>query len=188
MISEMSRNWWLFLVRGLVAILFGALAIIWPTPAWFALVMVFGAFALLDGILTIMAGIDFNRYFDGGWVFLLEGVAGIVIGVLTFIWPITAAHVLFYFIAAWAILTGIFEIAIATQIRHLVPGEWSMILAGILSVGLGILLFIFPGPGLIGIVWLIGIYAVVFGVMQIIFAARLNGLKKDLKSIGVTGI
>ena len=133
MITEMSRNWWLFLLRGLVAIIFGVLAFIQPTQAWLALVVLFGVFALLDGIFTLVAGIDFNRYFDGGWAVVVEGVAGIVIGVLTLIWPNQASQVFYYFIAAWAVITGIFEIVAAAQIRLFVPGDWTMILAGILS-------------------------------------------------------
>jgi len=180
MLAELIHNWWVFLVRGLAAIIFGALALVWPTQAWLALVLVFGAFVALDGILTIIAGIDFKPYFDRWWAILLQGVAGVAIGVLTLLWPRPASQVLFYLVAAWAIITGIFEIVAATHIRLFIFREWTMILTGILSIIFGILLFVYPSPGLIGLVWVIGLYALVYGIMQIIFSARLHGLRKLL--------
>ncbi len=188
MITEMSKNWWLFLVRGLAAIAFGVLALIWPAPAWFALVVLFGVFALLDGLFSLVAGIDFLRYFDRGWAVVLEGVMGIVIGILTLIWPGQASQVLFYFVAAWAIGTGIFEIVTALRVRVFIPGEWTMVFAGVLSILCGILMFVFPLAGIVALVWVIGIYAVVYGIMQMVFSARLNGLRSELKETGLEGI
>jgi uncharacterized membrane protein HdeD (DUF308 family) len=170
------------LLRGLVAIVFGILALIQPTQAWLALVVLFGVFALMDGIFTLIAGIDFNRYFGRGWAVMLEGVAGIIFGLLTLIWLQPASQVLFYLIAAWAVLTGLLEIAVAARIRFFIPGELTMILAGILSILIGILLFVYPAPGLVGLVWAIGIYAIVFGIMLAIFAFRLHGLRNKLKT------
>ncbi len=181
MLTEMSNKWWLFLVRGLIAILYGVLAFIWPGQAWLALVIVFGIFMLLDGIFTLVAGIDFLRFFDRGWAVVLEGVVGIVIGVATLIWRNQASQVLVYTIAIWAVVTGIFEIVTASRIRFFIPGEWSMILAGILSILFGVLLFVFPGAGQVGLVWAMGFYAIFFGTTQIFFSSRLHGLKKLAK-------
>jgi len=183
MLSEMAQNWWLFLARGFVAILFGVLAIIWPAQAWLALVVLFGAFALLDGIITLIIGIDFSHYFNHWWVVALEGVVGIVIGLLTLFWLRTALQALIYVIAAWAIITGIFEIMAGIRFRLFIVGEWSMIVAGILSILLGILLFVFPAEGLRGLVWMIGIYAIFFGITQIVFSSRLHGFQ-NLTSSG----
>jgi len=185
MLTKMSQNWWLFLLRGLVAIMFGVLAIIQPTQAWLALVVLFGVFALMDGIFTLVAGIDFNRYFGHGWVVMLEGVAGIVVGLLTLIWLQPASQVLFYLIAVWAILTGILAIVVAIQLRRIIVGEWSMILSGVLSIVFGVLLFVFPSSGLVGLVWVIAIYAIVIGTMHLVLASRLHGLENDLKSSGL---
>jgi len=176
MLTEMVKNWWLFLLRGAVAIVFGFLAIIWPAQTWLTLVMLLGAFILLDGIFTLVAGIDIHRHFDGSWPVILEGAVGIVIGLLTLLWPGVASQAMVYLVAAWAVITGILEIAVATWIRHIVVGEWSMIVAGILSILLGILLFVYPAAGLVGLLWAIGVYAILFGITQVFFAARLHGL------------
>jgi uncharacterized membrane protein HdeD (DUF308 family) len=154
----------------------------------FALVILFGAFALVDGIFAIATGITFHKYFKRWWALLLEGLAGIIIGALTFFWPGITALALLYFIAAWAIITGIFEIVAAIQLRRLIVGEWAMILSGLLSIALGVLLFVFPGAGAVSLMWMIGIYAILFGTTLIILAIRLRGLWHELESASVTGI
>ncbi len=182
MIAELSKNWWLFLLRGLIAIAFGVLAIVWPAQVWLSLVLVFGIYALLDGIFTTVAGIEFRPIFTHWWVVVLEGVAGIVLGMLTFIWPNAAAHALFYLIATWAVVTGILEIVAAIRFRFFIPGEWSMILAGVLSIIFGAMLFAFPSAGLVGMVWAIGVYAMAFGITQFVFASRLHDLNKVIEA------
>jgi uncharacterized membrane protein HdeD (DUF308 family) len=169
-------------VRGVVAVIFGVVALIWPGQALQALVLVFGAFALVDGIFAIFAGIASSRYFDRWWAVLLEGVVGVVIGLLTFFWPNITALVLLYFIAAWALITGIFEIVAAIQLRRVITGEWALILSGLLSMLFGVLLFVFPGAGAVSVIWMIGIYAVIFGISEIIFAFRLRGLRKEFET------
>jgi uncharacterized membrane protein HdeD (DUF308 family) len=142
---------------------------------------VFGAFALVDGAFAIFAGIASYRYFERWWAVLLEGVAGIAIGLLTFFWPNITALVLLYFIAAWALITGIFEIVAAIQLRRLIIGEWMLILGGLLSILFGVLLFVFPVAGAVTVIWVIGIYAIVFGISEIIFAFRLYGLRRKFE-------
>jgi uncharacterized membrane protein HdeD (DUF308 family) len=177
MLEKISRNWWMFALRGLAAVIFGALALIWPGQALQSLVLVFGAYALVDGIFAIFAGIASYRYFERWWAVLLEGVMGVVIGLLTFFWPNITALVLVYFIAAWALITGIFEIVAAIQLRRVITGEWMLILGGLLSILFGVSLFAFPGAGAVSLVWMIGIYAIVFGISEIIFAFRLRSLR-----------
>jgi uncharacterized membrane protein HdeD (DUF308 family) len=184
MLEKYTHNWWTFAVRGVVAVIFGVLALIWPGQALQALVLVFGAYAFVDGIFAIFAGIASYRYFDRWWAVLLEGVAGVVIGLLTFFWPNITALVLLYFIAAWALITGIFEIVAAIQLRRVITGEWMLILGGLLSIVFGVLLFVFPVAGAVSVIWVIGIYAVVFGISEIIFAFRLRGLRRELESAG----
>lgn len=180
MLTQLFRNWWLFAVRGVLAIVFGLLALIWPEPMKLALVLLFGAFALLDGIFAAITGIALHGYIERWWAVLLEGLTGIIIGLLSFFWPDITALVLLYFIAAWAIITGIFEIVAAIKFRHVIPGEWAMILNGLLSVLLGALLFIFPAAGEVGLAWLIGIYAIAAGVTEMIFTFRLHGFMLKL--------
>jgi uncharacterized membrane protein HdeD (DUF308 family) len=183
-LTQLFRNWWHFAVRGAFTIIFGILALIWPQSAVLALVLLFGAFALVDGILAIATGIASHGHFERWWAVLLEGLAGILIGIMTFFWPAMTALALLYFIAAWAVITGIFEIVAAIEFRHVIPGEWAMIVGGLLSVLLGVLLFVFPAAGALGFVWLVGIYAIAAGITEMIFAFRLRGLGRNL---GITG-
>lgn len=182
MLEKIARNWWTFALRGLVAVALGAVALIWPEPMLKALVLVFGAFALVDGILTMIAGFNLAPYFSRWWVVMLEGVAGLLIGVLTFIWPAITGLVLLYFIAAWALITGIFEIVAAIQFRRVITGEWALILSGLLSIIFGVLLFVFPTAGAVSMIWMIGIYAILFGITLIILAFRLRGLWKAFET------
>jgi uncharacterized membrane protein HdeD (DUF308 family) len=186
MLEKISSNWWMFAVRGVAAVIFGVLALIWPGQTLQALVLVFGAYALVDGIFAVIAGITARGSFDRWWAVLLEGVAGIIIGLLTFFWPNITALVLVYFIAAWALITGILEIVAAIQLRRVITGEWMLILGGLLSIILGILLFVFPGAGAVSLVWMIGIYAIVFGISEIVFAFRLRGLKHEIEKAAAT--
>jgi uncharacterized membrane protein HdeD (DUF308 family) len=181
MLEQISRNWWMFAVRGVAAVIFGLLALIWPGQTMLALVLVFGAYALVDGIFAVFAGIASRRYFERWWAVLLEGIVGIIVGLLAFSWPNITALVLLSLIAAWALITGILEIVAAIQFRRVITGEWMYILGGLLSILFGVLLFAFPGAGAVSLVWMIGIYAIVFGISEIIFAFRLRSLRREIE-------
>jgi uncharacterized membrane protein HdeD (DUF308 family) len=181
MLEKISRNWWMFALRGVVAIIFGVVAFARPGQALQALVLLFGAYAFVDGIFAMFAGIAARGYFERWWAMLLEGIAGIVIGLLTFFWPSITALVLLYFIGVWALITGIFEIVTAIQLRRVITGEWMLVLGGLLSILFGVLLFVFPGAGALSVVWVIGVYAVVFGILEIIFAIRLHSLRREFE-------
>ncbi len=184
MFGQFSRNWWLYALRGVVAIVFGIVAFTRPEQALQALVLVFGAYALADGIFAVAAGIASYRYFKRWWAVLLEGVAGVVIGLLAFFWPNITALALLYYIAAWALVTGIFEIVAAIQFRRVITGEWMLIFGGLLSILFSILLVVFPAAGAVSVIWVIGIYAVIFGISEIIFGLRLRGLRRELETAG----
>jgi uncharacterized membrane protein HdeD (DUF308 family) len=167
-----SRLWWALLLRGVAAVLFGLAALFWPDETLWVLIVFFGAYALVAGVFTIAAGIaDSTRR----WLLLTEGALGVVAGLIAFFWPGLTALVLLYVIAAWAIFTGVLEIMSAISLRREIDNEWMMILGGALSVLFGVLLAILPGVGLLSLTWLIGIYALIFGVAFIILGFRVRG-------------
>jgi len=178
MASELARNWWLLALRGVVGILFGIGAFVWPGATLAALVIVFGAYVFVDGIFAVVAGIGMRRQLSLWWLIVLEGAAGIVLGLLTFRSPDTTALVLLTIIAAWSIVTGIFEIVTALRIRTLIANEWLMILSGVVSIVFGVLLIAQPSAGEIAIVWLLGAYALLFGLLTLMFAFRLRAMRE----------
>lgn len=182
MVTELARNWWLLAIRGLAAISFAIGAFLWPGLTLAVLVLLIGSYALVDGLFALIAGIRARR-----WLIALEGVAGIILGALTLVWPGITALILLYFIATWSIITGIFEIAAAVQLRKVIDNEWMLILSGILSVLFGIVLFVYPGTGALSVVWLIGLYALLFGVVTLGLAFRLRGLHNSTDR-RVTGV
>jgi len=176
MLQKIANHWWLYVLRGLVAIAFGIVAIVKPGQALLALVLVFGAFALVSGVLALVASFSSAPYYNQWWLLLLDGLAGIVVGLIAIFEPGITKLALLILIAIWAIVTGILEIVVAIHFRQVLTGEWVMILGGVLSIALGVLLFIFPGAGEISLIWVIGIYAIAFGISEIVFGFQLNNL------------
>jgi uncharacterized membrane protein HdeD (DUF308 family) len=176
MLEILTRNWWVLAVRGALAVLFGLLALIWPGITVLALVLLFGAYALVDGVMALYTAL-FDRGRPGGrgggWL-VLEGVAGVLAAIGAVVWPGITALVLLYLIAAWALVTGVAEIVAAIRLRREIEGEWLMILSGALSILFGLLAFLFPGAGALAVVWLIATYAIAFGVVMLILAFRLR--------------
>jgi uncharacterized membrane protein HdeD (DUF308 family) len=171
----LSRNWWALALRGLAAIIFGILAFVWPGITLWALILLFGAYMLVDGVFAIVAAVRVAGEAARWWLLLVEGILGVLAGIVAFVWPGLTALALLYFVAAWAIVTGIFEIVGAIRLRREIEGEWALILGGALSVLFGVLLVaVGPGVGLLSLVWLIGVYAVAFGVLLLILAFRVR--------------
>jgi uncharacterized membrane protein HdeD (DUF308 family) len=181
MASDLARNWWLLALRGVAGIFFGIVAFVWPESTLAALVLVFGAYVFVDGIFAVVAGIGMRRQMDRWWLIVLEGAAGIILGVLTFRSPDTTALVLLTLIAAWSILTGVLEIATAVRLRKLIANEWLLILSGVVSIIFGALLIAQPGLGAISIVWLLGAYAPLFGVLNLMLALRVRGMHDTIR-------
>jgi uncharacterized membrane protein HdeD (DUF308 family) len=178
MLDLLSRNWWLLALRGVAAILFGILAFVWPITTIAALVLLFGAFATADGVLAIAAALFSMVERQRRWSILLQGVAGLVIGIATFVWPNVTALTLLYLIAVWAITTGILEIVVAIELRRELSNEWLMILSGIASIVFGVLVIAFPGAGALSVLWMIAAYAVVIGVLLLVLSFRVRSLRK----------
>jgi len=176
MLVVFTSSWWALVLRGIAAIGFGIIAFVWPHITLTALVFLWGAYALVDGVLAIAAGVKSHAENKRWWVLLLEGILGVIAGIVAFLIPGITALVLLLLIAAWAIVTGIFEIGAAIQLRKYIRGEWLLALAGVASVLFGIALFLNPGAGALAVVWLIGAYAVLFGVLLIGLGLRLHGM------------
>jgi uncharacterized membrane protein HdeD (DUF308 family) len=170
----LSRYWWVVLLRGIFSIIFGFLAFTMPGLTLFTLVLLWGAYALVDGIMAMVAGVRTRA-----WSMLLIGLLGLAAGFITFINPNLTAVALLYFIAAWAIARGIFEIVTAIEIRKEITNEWLLILSGILSVLFGIALLWRPLVGALAMIWLIAAFAIVFGIMLIPLAFRLRHTHED---------
>ncbi len=170
MIRTLAQHWWVLLLRGLVAIAFGLLAYARPGLTIAALVLLWGAYALVDGIFEVVAGVR-SKY--GTLVFL--GVLGIAAGLVTFFWPAITAVTLLYIIAFWAIVAGILQISAAVRLRKEVQGEWLWILSGLCTVILGVLLIARPGAGALSVIWLIGSFAIAWGILLVILAFKLKG-------------
>jgi uncharacterized membrane protein HdeD (DUF308 family) len=171
-----TGHWWALAIRGAIAIIFGLAALLRPDIALDALILLFGAYALVDGVFAIVGVFGGTRGGTPRWLLLIEGIAGILAGLIAFVLPGLTAVVLLYLIAAWAVVTGIFEIATAIRLRQEIRGEWALIIGGALSVLFGVILAVIgPVAGLLSLIWLIGIYALVFGILMLITAFQVRG-------------
>ena len=171
MLQTLTANWWALALRGLAAVLFGLLTFFLPGITLVTLVLLFGAYALVDGVFNVVA---FFRVASHQWALLIEGVVGIVAGALTFAWPAITALALLYVIAFWAILTGIFEIVAGIRLRKSIANEWLLLLIGVFSLVFGLLILFAPGTGALAIILWIGAYALVFGIFLLALAFRLR--------------
>jgi uncharacterized membrane protein HdeD (DUF308 family) len=173
-LHALAQSWWLVLLRGVAAIVFGVLTFAWPGLTLVTLVLLYGAYALVDGVCALAAA------FTGGakpvptWWLIVVGLAGIAAGIVTFLWPGLTALLLILFIGTWAVAHGIFEIAGAIQLRKEIDNEWLLILAGAMSVLFGLVVLIAPGAGALGLIWVIGAYSIVFGALLVGLALRLR--------------
>jgi uncharacterized membrane protein HdeD (DUF308 family) len=173
--ESLSRYWWMTLLRGVLWILFGIVLFTRPFLSLVTLTLLFGAFVFADGIMHVVHAFGGRRENERWWVTLLTGLCGIAVGILTFLNPGVTAFALLLYIAIWAIVTGLFEIISAVRLRQEIEGEFWLILAGLLSVAFGVLLLARPGAGALSVVWLIGGYAVAFGVVLIVLAFEARG-------------
>jgi uncharacterized membrane protein HdeD (DUF308 family) len=174
MLHALARNWWLLLLRGIFAILFGVLTFLWPGLTLITLVLLYGAYALVDGAFALAAAIMGGAPAPRWWLAIV-GLLGIVVGLITLVMPGITALVLLYFIAFWAIAIGAMQIAGAIRLRKEIDNEWMLIASGIVSVLFGLILVVQPGAGALGLLFVIGIFAILHGVLLVSLAFRLRG-------------
>ena len=174
LLRTFCRAWWLVLLRGIAAILFGVLAWTWPGVTLLTLALLWGAYALVDGIAALWGGWQAK---DGGkpmWQVVVIGLLGIAVGIFTFVSPALTAIALLILIAVWAIANGVFEIAAAIRLRKEIANEWLLILSGAVSILFGGWLIYNPGAGALALIWLIGAFAIAYGVLLVALAVRLR--------------
>ena len=179
-IASLGKNWWAVALRGAAALIFGILTALWPDITLTALVLLFGSFAIVYGVFNIITAVRRQRGERRWWAFLIEGLVSVAVGAATLVMPDLTELALVYVIAAWAILTGILEIAAAIMLRRHTRGERWLALAGVLSVAFGAVLAIWPGVGALALVLWIGAYAIVLGIFLIALGFKLRRLRFEL--------
>jgi uncharacterized membrane protein HdeD (DUF308 family) len=185
-VDTFRLNWWLLALRGLAAVVFGVLAFIWPGATLITLVWLFGAFALVNGILSLILAAKTPKGYPKVGSLIFGGLLGILAGLLTFVMPGITALGLLILIAAWAIVTGVMELVAAVRLRKIIANEWLLVLAGIASIAFGILLLFQPAVGALALIWWIGAWALVFGILLMILAFRMRNWK-GFVAIGTAG-
>ena len=179
MLHALAKAWWLLLIRGIAAIVFGVLAFVWPGLTLVTLVLFYGAFALVDGVIALIAAFTGSAKPMPTWWLVVVGILGIGAGIATFVMPGLTAVLLILFIGAWALVHGIFEIIGAIQLRKEIDNEWMLILSGVISVLFGLIVLIAPGAGALGLIWAIAAYSIVFGISFIALSLRLRNHRHE---------
>ena len=174
-LHALAKSWWLLLLRGIAAIIFGILAFVWPGLTLVTLVLLYGAFALVDGVISLIAAFTGSAKPVPTWWLVVVGLLGIAAGIVTFAWPGITAILLMLFIGAWALVHGIFEIIGAIQLRKEIDNEWFLILSGVAAVIFGGILLFRPGLGTLALIFTFGTFAVIEGLLLIGFSIRLRG-------------
>lgn len=176
LLAGLAKNWWLIMLRGICAVIFGVLAFGWPGVTLLTLVVLYGLFALADGILSLLAAVTGDKSDSPAprWWLAVVGLLGLAAGLVTLFWPGMTALVLLIFIAIWAIASGIMQIVGAIRLRKEIDDEWLLIASGVLSVLFGIAMLAWPGAGALAMVFVIGTFAILYGALLISFALRLR--------------
>ena len=183
LLDTLSRNWWVFALRGVAAVIFGILALLMPGVTLAVLVLLFGAYAIVDGASMIVGLARHGMaYMRQNWALGIVGLLGIVAGVIAFVLPGLTALSLLFLVAGWAIVMGVFQVIAAIDMRRQIDNEWWLILGGALTVLFGLYLAVFPGDGLLTLVWLVGFWSIVFGVSSLLLAWRLRGMASGMSA------
>jgi uncharacterized membrane protein HdeD (DUF308 family) len=173
LLHALAKNWWLLLLRGIAAVVFGILAFAWPGLTLLTLILLYGAYALADGVIALIAAITGNAP-AGRWWLAIAGILGVAVGAFTFMLPGMTALILLFTMAGWAVAIGVLQIIGAIRLRKEIDNEWLLILSGAVSVLFGLAVMLHPGAGALALVWVIGTYAIIAGVLYIGLALRLK--------------
>jgi uncharacterized membrane protein HdeD (DUF308 family) len=173
LLQTLARNWWILLLRGIAAIVFGLIALAWPGVTLLVLITLYGAYALADGLLSLLAACRGGTVAPRWWL-ILVGLLGLAAGAMTFSYPGVTALLLLMFIGIWCVVRGLFEIIGAIQLRKEIDNEWTLILSGLVSIFFGAYVLAWPGVGALALLWVIGAYSLVAGILLISFAFRLR--------------
>jgi uncharacterized membrane protein HdeD (DUF308 family) len=185
MLQLLSKTWWVFVLRGVLAILFGIAAFVMPGVTLAALILIYAVYALMDGAFALVAAFSRRSAGEGfPWSVLLIGLAGIFAGIIAFVYPGATALVLLYLIAAWHIVRGAFEVAVAIRLRKEIEGEGWLIAAGLMSILFGAFLVLRPAAGALALLWVIGSFAIIFGILLIALGFRLKSLGAGVREQG----
>jgi uncharacterized membrane protein HdeD (DUF308 family) len=176
--SRLSLNWSALAIRGVIAIAFGIIAFLLPGLTLGALILLFAAYAIVDGVSHVITGIRQRSGDRPDGLMILGGIVGIAVGVIAVILPGVTALFLLALIGAWAIVTGAAEIVAAYRLRKAISGEWLLALQGILSIAFGVYVWLFPGAGALAVVWLIAAFAIASGVILLMLAFRMRSLAR----------
>lgn len=177
---NLARNWWVFVLRGALAVLFGIAAFLWPGLTVAAFVLLFGAFAIVDGVFSLVGAIR-PAPGESRWVLILFGVLSLIAGIFVLTRPGISAVVMLYVAAFWAIASGVAAIVAAIALRKMISGEWVLALYGVLSIVLGIILLTRPAAGILGFIWAIAAYAIVAGIALVVLGFRLRSWRKEVE-------
>jgi uncharacterized membrane protein HdeD (DUF308 family) len=181
MLSLLARNWWLVEIRGVAAIAFGLLAFLWPGLTLLVLVTLFAAYMLIDGIALLVSLRRAEPATSGHRLAVaLMGILGVGVGIATIVWPTITALALLYLVAFWAITLGLVQVIAAIRLRRDISGELWFVVGGLLTIVFGVFILAFPGSGLLSLVWIVGAWAIVFGITNLVLAWRLRGLHQQI--------
>jgi uncharacterized membrane protein HdeD (DUF308 family) len=183
--NDLAYNWWAVALRGVLAVCLGLIAIFFPGITLAVLIAMFGAFALLEGAFLIVSGIRTRRAHRRWWVLILQGLISLGAGILAFVLPMVTAVALLYLVASWALVSGILEMVAAIRLRKEMTGEWMLILDGIITVLFGLALVVLPVAGILALVWMIGSFKLVSGILLLVLAFRLRRLAQASPAAGL---
>jgi len=176
MLEMLTRHWWTFVLQGVAALLFGVLTLVWPGLSLVVLIALFGAYAVVHGVMALVASYDAHTHHLHWGSWLAVGLLSLLAGLVAWFWPGLTALALLYVVVAWALVTGLMSIGAAIEFHAVIPHAWLLALSGVLSLALAAVLALDPGAGLLSLVWLIGVYAIVAGLAELVFAVRVRTL------------
>jgi uncharacterized membrane protein HdeD (DUF308 family) len=180
MVQLLARNWWTFVLRGILAIVFGILAFIWPTITALALVYLFAIFAFVEGIWAFVGAFSWGLSGSQRFLMIVMGLLGLAVGVGAVLYPGITALTIVIFVAWWAIITGVMQFVVAFEMRKVIENEWLLVLSGLLSIVFGILLLWRPLAGILTLTWLFGFYAILFGIFMLSLGFRVKSVGSAL--------